>query len=241
MRHAKVIEFLSSVRSIPLPPCSTMPLPSSENDLKRRARRRLIGAVALTLLAVTVLPLLLEDEPPPASSLAVRMAVAPAPAPDQATPASQKTESGQTVASTSPAAPLPEVRPGPEPVKSEPVKSEPAKPAPKSPPPKPEPVKSEPVKPAPKPQAPKPAESPAVEAKPAAAGEMYVVQLAALSDAAKAQALKTRAAKLGLPAFTDKLGSLTRVRVGPYPSREAAVAAAAKLAESKMAGQVISQ
>mgnify|MGYP000883464927 CR=1 FL=1 len=29
-----------------------MPPPSNEQDLKRRARRRLIGAVALTLLAV---------------------------------------------------------------------------------------------------------------------------------------------------------------------------------------------
>jgi DedD protein len=156
------------------------------------------------------------------------MAVVPDPAlaPDQA-----KAESRQTVESGSPASPLPEVRPEPEPVKSEPA----------NPASKPQPPKPEPVKPAPKTQPPKPAESPAVVAKSAAAGEMYVVQLAALSDAVKAQALKVRAAKLGLPAFTDKLGNLTRVRVGPYPSREAAVAAAGKLAENKMAGQVITQ
>ena len=47
-----------------------------------------------------------------------------------------------------------------------------------------------------------------------------MVQLAALSDADKAQALKARVAKLGLPAYTDAVGSLTRVRVGPYPTRE---------------------
>ena len=58
-----------------------MPPPSSENDLKRLARRRLIGAVALTLLAVIALPLLLEDEPPPTSALSVHMAEAPAPVP----------------------------------------------------------------------------------------------------------------------------------------------------------------
>src|SRR5512143_4070201 len=85
--RVKVIEFLSSVRSIPLPLCSIMPPPSSnENDLKRRARRRLIGAVALTLVAVIVLPLLLEDEPPPTSPLAVRMAAAPAPLSHPAAP-----------------------------------------------------------------------------------------------------------------------------------------------------------
>jgi DedD protein len=68
-----------------------------------------------------------------------------------------------------------------------------------------------------------------------------VVQLAALSDAAKAQALKARAAEAGLPAYTDKLGALTRVRVGPYPSREAAVAAAVKLAENGMTGQILTK
>ncbi|MDP2252659.1 MAG: SPOR domain-containing protein, partial [Thiobacillus sp.] len=72
-------------------------------------------------------------------------------------------------------------------------------------------------------------------------GEAYVVQLAALSDAARAQALKTRAAAAGLPAYTDKLGALTRVRVGPYPSREAAVAAAVKLAENGMTGQILTK
>jgi DedD protein len=78
----------------------------------------------------------------------------------------------------------------------------------------------------------------ATPVKPAAAGAGFVVQLAALSDAAKAQLLKERAAQAGLPAYTDTLGKLTRVRVGPYASREAAVAAAVKLAENGMAGQV---
>jgi DedD protein len=68
-----------------------------------------------------------------------------------------------------------------------------------------------------------------------------VVQLAALSDAAKAQTLKARAAQAGLPAYTDTVGKLTRVRVGPYTSRTAAVAAAVKLAENGMAGQVLTK
>jgi DedD protein len=66
-----------------------------------------------------------------------------------------------------------------------------------------------------------------------------VVQLAALSDSTKANVLKTRAAQAGLPAYTDTVGKLTRVRVGPYTSREAAVAAAVKLAEKGISGQVL--
>jgi len=188
-----------------------MPPPSSEHDLKRLARRRLIGAVALTLLAVIVLPLLLEDEPPPASDLAVRMAAMPELAP--------ATEPPPPKPVSVPEEPL---QPVPEPAKPEPVA--------KAEPPKPAPVKSEPAPPAPKPAPAKPVVKPA--AKPAA--EPYVVQLAALSDAAKAEALKARAAAVGLPAYTDTLGKLTRVRVGPFATREAAVAAAVKLAENGM-------
>ena len=214
-----------------------MPLPSSENDLKRRARRRLIGAVALTLVAVIVLPLLLEDEPPPASSLAVHMAVAPKPE-----PVAQPVQTPEPVVPAEPAAVAP-VEPvtQPEPVKPEP-KSEPVKPAPqpapkpKPAPAKPEPVKAQPPKPAPAPQ---PVATP--DAKPADVQETFVVQLAALSDADKAQALKARVAKLGLPAYTDALGSLTRVRVGPFNTRTAAVAAAVKLAENGMSGQVLTK
>jgi DedD protein len=69
---------------------------------------------------------------------------------------------------------------------------------------------------------------------------VFVVQLAALSDYSKAQALKERAVKAGFPAYTDALGSMTRVRVGPYMSRDAAENAAAKLAANGLGrGQVL--
>lgn len=200
-----------------------MPLPSNENDLKRRARRRLIGAVALTLLAVIVLPLLLEDEPPPASLLAVRMAAKPAPSP---TLAAAPTLQNEPIAVAAPSV-LPQ--PAEQPVPAQ------------KPEPKPVPVKPETPKSSPKPAPVKPVEAPEPPAKPAAVRNVFVVQLAALSDATKAEALKARAANAGLPAFTDKVGSLTRVRVGPYPTRAAAVAAAVKLAENNMAGQVLTQ
>ena len=211
-----------------------MPPPSSENDLKRLARRRLIGAVALTLLAVIVLPLLLENEPPPTSSLSVHMAAAPAPVPDQSAQPERTDEAAAVAAPKTPALPEPPAPPEPAKPISKPAPAhEAVKPTPV------EPVKVEPAKPAPKP--PKPAAAPAHQVKPAAAGEMFVVQLAALSDGAKARELKARAALAGLPAYTDTVGNLTRVRAGPYATREAAVAAVEKLRESGMSGQVLAK
>lgn len=207
-----------------------MPPPSSENDLKRRARRRLIGAVALTLLAVIVLPLLLEDEPPPASSLSVHMT---------ASPDSSRDEPGQPGPVDAPEV---RVEPAP-PVVSSPPPAEPKPaPVPKAEPVKPaevEPKSPEPVKAAPKPRVSTPVAAPAQRPSSAVSGEAFVVQLAALADSGKAKALQARAGEAGLPAYTDKVGALTRVRVGPYTTREDAVAAAVKLAESGMAGQVL--
>lgn len=203
-----------------------MPPPSSENDLKRLARRRLIGAVALTLLAVIALPLLLEDEPPPTSALSVHMAEAPAPVPEQAAAPVSAAEP----ASSTPSQPAPPAEP------AKPVAR--PEPKPEAEPVKPEPVKAEPAKPQSKPH---PVAAPVPQKKPAAASEMFVVQLAALSDGAKARELKARAALAGLPTYTDTVGSLTRVRVGPYPTREAAEAAAGRLAENGMTGQVLAK
>ena len=66
---------------------------------------------------------------------------------------------------------------------------------------------------------------------PARAG--FVVQLAAFSDDKGANALANRLKRSGHPAFTEPVttsrGTLWRVRVGPYPSREDANAARDKL------------
>jgi DedD protein len=203
-----------------------MPPPSSENDLKRHARRRLIGAVALTLLAVIVLPLLLEDEPPPSSPLAVRMAAVPEALPEQPEPV-DATDGADT-----PPAPEPKADSGSGAI----AETEPRADS------RVEPAKADAAKPTPRPQPPKRVAAAPVQPTPSAASEAFVVQLAALSDPAKADALKGRAVLAGLPAYTDKLGELTRVRVGPYSSREAAETAAKKLADNGLpAGQVIAK
>lgn len=74
---------------------------------------------------------------------------------------------------------------------------------------------------------------------PITTSESFVVQLAALSDSTKAERLKARAINAGLPTYTDKMGSLTRVRVGPFSTRQAAVDAAVKLDEYGLPGQII--
>jgi DedD protein len=163
------------------------------------------------------------------------MVAAPQPALDQPDQAAQPDPSD---AADVAAAPVPPPSPRPAPQPAPPVK--PAKSAPKPAAAKAEPVKAKPVKLV-SASSSKPAATPAPQVRPAAVSEAFVVQLAALSDSAKAQALKARAAEAGMPAYTDKVGALTRVRVGPYASREAAVAAAVKLAENGMSGQILTK
>ncbi|MGA7179959.1 MAG: SPOR domain-containing protein [Thiobacillaceae bacterium] len=77
----------------------------AEEDFKRRARRRLMGAVALTILAVIILPLVLDKEPPPTGPLNIEMppsvqtgpaASEPAPAAEAADQSLKKPEDGET-------------------------------------------------------------------------------------------------------------------------------------------------
>jgi DedD protein len=59
-----------------------------------------------------------------------------------------------------------------------------------------------------------------------AAAKQFVVQIAALADADKARDIQHELATKGLKAYTEKVkvagGEVTRVRIGPFPSREAA-------------------
>lgn len=83
-----------------------------------------------------------------------------------------------------------------------------------------------PFKPKPAAQKPPVAEKQAAEKKPAAKEE-YVVPVGAY---ASSEGVTGRLAAAGIPYFTEPAqGNLTRVRAGPFPSREAAEQAAAKL------------
>jgi DedD protein len=175
--------------------------------LKRRGRRRLVGAVALVLAAVIVLPMVFDPEPrrgaPPVSvripgedetPFKPKPVPRPAAKAAEAPPAEKKPE-------PPPAARAPEApaeKPAPSPV----AKAAPAKPV---------------VKPAPSERA---------RAEAALAGAEYVFQVGVFADPANAIE-KLKAAKLGYS--TEKVNNLTRVRAGPFPSKEAAEKARERL------------
>jgi DedD protein len=68
---------------------------------------------------------------------------------------------------------------------------------------------------------------------PIPAGARFVVQIGAYSDAARLREARQRVERLGLKTYTQVIetdgGKRTRVRIGPYASREEADAAAAKV------------
>ena len=72
-----------------------------------------------------------------------------------------------------------------------------------------------------------------------------VIQLAALSDPAKADALKSKLSGLGVAAHFTKVqtskGEVTRVRVGPFASRAEAEAALRKLSQAGVSGIIVSK
>jgi DedD protein len=73
----------------------------------------------------------------------------------------------------------------------------------------------------------------------------YLVQLAALTDPAKADALKAKLSANGINARFSKVetskGEVTRVRMGPFASRAEADAALRKLAKAGVSGIVVSK
>ena len=190
----------------------------SSIGLKKRARRRLVGAAALALLAVIVLPIVMDSEPKPtgqeiqiripsqdSDSLAARVIPAhPAPTP---LPKAQETPNQET--------------PKPLPVPETPA----AKAADTT------------VKPTMPPAANNVTETKAEAAKKAEVvraeavlegkdSGQWIVQLGAYQNAANVKQLTNKIKDMGLPSYTEKFdssqGLRTRVRAGPFKSREAA-------------------
>ncbi len=189
------------------------------NTLKRRSRRRLVGAVALVLLAVIVLPMVFDTEPrqtepsvsvriPPeddakfapqlsGAPASVTPSAVPAPASEAAAPSAKP----QSLASAQPAAPAA--------TKSErPAKQE-TKPAARG------------------------TSTERARAEAALKNIEFVVPVAALADPDKVKALTDRLAAAKLPYYTEPVatasGTVTRVRAGPFANRGAADRALEKL------------
>lgn len=202
--------------------------PDADLQLKKRARRRLVGAVALALFAVIVLPMVMDREPRPASQeIQVRIPS------QEATGFAAKVLPGKQVATPMPA-PEPktvaEPVPAKEPEAKAPTEAERA------------PVATAPA--ATKPPAPKPAvvaqkaaDKPAArttgEARAADTSGQWVVQLGAYKEAGNIKLLLAKLKGVGVPAYTEKFespqGPRVRVRAGPFASQDAAEKARSKI------------
>mgnify|MGYP001552382799 CR=1 FL=1 len=249
------------------------PADANLDELKRKARRRLIGAVVLALAAAVFVPMLLEsDQRPLGDDVSVRIPPvdqgkfvnrlnSPAPAGGKSSGAGDapakagepRSDAGSGKPALATANNAPEVAPvtqasstdaGDVPAKSIDNAAEAALPtaaqavaAPAKAEPAPPPVES---KPAVAPAAVSKATASAATAKASRGG--YIVQLAAFSDDKGANALANRLKKTGHPAYTEPVstsrGTLWRVRVGPYASREDANAARDKLKREGQSGIV---
>jgi len=202
-----------------------------ELQLRRRARRRLIGAIVLVTAIVVVLPMVLDSEPKPVSrDVSVRIPspdsgtfttkVAPLPAPKDAKPASKVSEIAV------PGAPAVQKETPKVTAKPAAGPSGTAKPA-KAPPSRKEPGKTSAKKAKPVP--------------PLADGQ-FAVQVIALADAEKAKQIQQRIAAAGIVAYTEIVktakGDVTRVRAGPFATREAAEKAKERLKSLGMNGNI---
>jgi DedD protein len=204
---------------------------------KQRARRRLIGAVVLTVAAVIVLPILFETEPRPVvDNIAVRLSNGHGGDDARARPEQKK-------AAALPPAPQSKIEAqaldaGEELISGTPGDTKPA-----------EKVAARPAdKPAEKPAdkaAEKPADKPAqAETKPAGSGK-FVILVGAFSseDNAKNWAAKLKAAKV--PAYIEKKsladGERVLLRAGPFTDRSAADAAEKRVRAAGLTARIVEQ
>jgi DedD protein len=206
-----------------------------ELQLRRRARRRLIGAIVLVVAIVVVLPMVLDSEPrpsgqtvsvqiPSSDSGAFASKVVPLPATPESkagpgqTPAAPAVEDAKSIVAT------PAVPPPPPAAAKETLQENP----------------KEAVKQTPKPAADK------LRARPVAKPDgKYVVQVIALADAGKAKQMQEKIAAAGIKSYTEVVktskGDVTRVRAGPFATRGTAEKAREQLKTLGMNGNIITR
>ena len=235
------------------------------DELRRRARRRLIGAIVLALGAAVIVPMLLESDPKPlGDDVAVKIppvddgkfvnqlnapqgkSEAPSvPAKDarKDTPPQSDSPAHKSVADAEKAVVAPPMKISKYDTAISADKMTPSAAPTQSPA---APVAAPPEAPAAKIEAKSPPAAPAAAATASAqaVSDGFAVQLAAYSDDKGANALASRLKRSGYPAYTEPLktsrGTLWRVRVGPYPSRDAATGVRDKLKAEGQSGIVAS-
>jgi len=179
------------------------------SEIRRRGRRRLLGAITLVLLVVAIVPMILDSEPRP-----------------------QRAEPSLTIPSKEIVSPLPM----PAPATPQAPSPKPAVPAQGATAPPADPAKAAKVEVAAArtaaPEAPK-----AAPATPKLEG--FAVQVGAFRDEQRLQEARAKLEAAGVVHYTERIdaggGSMTRLRAGPFPTREEAEKARAKLQD----GQVV--
>jgi DedD protein len=210
------------------------------DELKRRGRRRLIGAIVLALVAAVGVPMLLESEPRPlGEDVSVRIPPVddgkfvnklsePRPKADgvkSAPDATTKDATGAAPRKSLVDAEKSVITPGARTAAVEPK-------APAASAKAPETTVADAT-----------TASPPPGAKAEAPREGYVVQLAAFSDDKGANSLANKLKRAGYAAYTESLqtsrGTLWRVRVGPFASRDTAAQSRDRLKGEGHAGIVV--
>ncbi|BCB26426.1 hypothetical protein SKTS_13120 [Sulfurimicrobium lacus] len=222
------------------------PSPTVEElQLRKRARRRLVGAITLVALMVTVLPMVLDDEPKPVGQdIAISI------------PSQQSNDfplkAAKPATPAQPASPVAQPQPVAVPQEKHPAQIAPA------PQPKVTEAKHEPVaqakkdKPAEKSEKPKGAADSPKETKPAAkvaeaqhSGSSYVVMLGAFLSEANAKQRQAKLKELGVKYYLEKIkspaGEKTGVRAGPYSSRQDAEQALARLKSAGISDGLVTE
>ena len=212
---------------------------ASVHAARTRARRRLIGAAVLVGVGIVGFPLLFETQPRPIAVDIPIVIPSRDNAPALALPPAKTSPPPTAQASV----PAPATEPAPSPVVADPAPAV-APPVAAAPPP---------PRPAPDPSEAKRAQA-LLEGKPVAAAPAavaseaktarFVVQAGAYTDAATLREARQKVEKLGLKTYTQVVetdsGSRTRVRVGPFDTREEAEKAAARIKSSGLAANILS-
>jgi DedD protein len=219
---------------------------SDNVELKKRSRRRLVGAAALALLAAIVLPMVMDQEPgSPAQDIQITIPDRDADSALARPIASRPTPNAEPQLAPPPEEQAPNSVPPPEAPRaaSDITSSPPGNPQATTAPPD---GAAKAGQPAPAiPTGNDAARAKAIlEGKTAAlsagaAGETFVVQIGAFSDVGKAASIAADLKKRGFAAYTEKAGAMTRVRVGPFGGREEADRVAQRVRASGMSGSVL--
>ena len=198
------------------------PVSEEELQLRKRARRRLIGAIVLVTAVAALLPMVLDSEPKPTSQeINIQIPspdakggfaskVVPVPAPAGKAASIIKPEAKVPAAPAPDEQKVPTVTPAPTALAKPPEKASEKAPE--------------------KSAAPKPGPG------------TFFIQVIALAEAEKAKQVQQQIIDAGIRSYTEVVaagnGKVTRVRAGPFATREEAERARAQLATVGLEGKV---